>query len=122
MVESAAGWQTVESLAPGMRVQTLDGGLARVLRLTKRTIRPSDDLVLIHLPGGCLDACSDLLLLPGLLPALFGSRLRLGGSRAPPHDGQQRREGSAIAPRRESYQAHAVSLTDCRPGHRWWKA
>lgn len=65
LVETATGWQAVETLAPGARIQTLDGGLARLLRLARRTIRPSDELVLIHLPGGCLDACSDLMLLPG---------------------------------------------------------
>ena len=65
LVETATGWHPVETLAAGVRIQTLDGGLARLLRLATRTIRPSDDLVLIHLPGGCLDACSDLTLLPG---------------------------------------------------------
>ena len=65
LVESDTGWQRVETLAPGARIQTLDGGLSRLLRLARRMIRPSDELVLIHLPGGCLDACSDLTLLPG---------------------------------------------------------
>lgn len=65
LVESDTGWQRVETLAPGARIQTLDGGLSRLLRLARRMIRPSDDVLLIHLPGGCLDACSDLTLLPG---------------------------------------------------------
>jgi len=65
LVESDTGWQRIETLAPGACIQTLDGGLSRLLRLARRVIGPSDELVLIHLPGGCLDACSDLTLLPG---------------------------------------------------------
>lgn len=65
LVETATGWQGIETLQPGQAVQTLDGGLARLMRVDRRRIEPAEDQVLIHLPGGVLDACSDLTLLPG---------------------------------------------------------
>lgn len=65
LVERAEGWCPVEALAMGDRIQTLDGGLARVLGVDRRRlILPSGAQTLI-LPGGMLDACSDLVLLPG---------------------------------------------------------
>ena len=51
LVETASGWQRVETLTAGTRVQTLDGGLARLLRLHRHLIRPEDAADLIHLPG-----------------------------------------------------------------------
>lgn len=65
LVETASGWRAVETLAIGMRVQTLDGGLCRVLGLDRRTLRPEADTALIRLEGGSYDACSDLVLMPG---------------------------------------------------------
>lgn len=65
LVETQSGWQDVEALRPGVLVQTLDGGLARLMRLDRRQIAPGPETVMIHLPGGVLDACSDLTLLPG---------------------------------------------------------
>jgi hypothetical protein len=65
LVETDAGWRPVQSLVAGQTVQTLDGGLAPMVRLDRRQIRPRDKTVLIGLPGGCLDACCDLVLLPG---------------------------------------------------------
>lgn len=65
LIETATGWRPVESLMPGKRVQTLDGGLSRLLRLDRRSLEPAEDFRLIALPGGCFDACSDLVLLPG---------------------------------------------------------
>lgn len=75
-VETEKGWSDVASLARGDRVHTLDGGLARILGLDRRTASGSA----LHLPGGYMDACSDLWLLPrqpvlvstlDLLPAPF---------------------------------------------------
>jgi hypothetical protein len=65
LIETASGWQRIDTMTEGQSVQTLDGGLTRLLRLDRRMLEPSDDSVLIHLPGGCMDACSDLTLLPG---------------------------------------------------------
>lgn len=65
LVETGSGWQSVESLAPGDRVQTLDGGLARVAAVDRQWLRPETEMPLIHLPGGSFDACSDMTLLPG---------------------------------------------------------
>lgn len=59
-VETEKGWQDVTALNRGDRIYTLDGGLARILGLDRRTAQ----VQAWHLPGGYLDACSDLCLLP----------------------------------------------------------
>lgn len=65
LVETEHGWQEIESLSPGQTVQTLDGGLARLRRLDRRRVAGGRHGALILLPGGVLDACSDLLIPPG---------------------------------------------------------
>lgn len=65
LVETAQGWQDVTHLRIGDAVQTLDGGLTRILGLDRRTLRPEPETSLILIPGGCHDACHDLLLMPG---------------------------------------------------------
>lgn len=63
MVETAEGWRDVETLAPGIRVQTWDGGL-QPLRAVER-MRLAPGALLVQLAGGTLSTCSDLVLLPG---------------------------------------------------------
>lgn len=65
LVETAYGWQDVANLRIGDAVQTLDGGLSRILGLDRRVLRPEPETSLIRIPGGCHDACSDILLMPG---------------------------------------------------------
>jgi Hint domain len=65
LVEGATGWKPVEDLRIGDAVQSYDGGLCRVLGLDRHWIAPSRGEYLVHLPGGALDNCSDLTLLPG---------------------------------------------------------
>ncbi|MEO6299510.1 MAG: Hint domain-containing protein [Paracoccaceae bacterium] len=65
LVEGAQGWCPVETLKVGDRVQTLDGGLARILDIDRHTLQLEPELSLILVPGGCHDSCSDLLLVPG---------------------------------------------------------
>ena len=65
MVETATGWRGVETLRMGDRVQSLDGGLAKVLGVDRRTLRAEMGQALIAVPGGAFDACSDLQVLPG---------------------------------------------------------
>ena len=65
LVETALGWTPVQNLKVGDAVQTLDGGLARIHALDRCTVSPQSDLSLILIPGGCHDACSDLMLVPG---------------------------------------------------------
>ena len=65
LVETAQGWRDVASLRIGDVVQTLDGGLARIHGLDRRVLQPAAETALIHVPGGCHDACSDLWLVPG---------------------------------------------------------
>ena len=80
LVEAARGWVAVETLRIGDKVQTLDGGLARVQALDRRNLSQAAESPLIHVPGGNYDACSDLMLVPGqhvlmdtLGDAAFGS-------------------------------------------------
>lgn len=63
LVETAAGWQPVETLAIGQAVHTWDGGLQPLVRLERRRIAPGASLVAV--PGGVLSTCSEMLLLPG---------------------------------------------------------
>lgn len=65
LVEGARGWVAVETLRIGDKVQTLDGGLARVHALDRRNLTQAAESALIHVPGGSYDACSDLMLVPG---------------------------------------------------------
>ncbi len=65
LVETKTGWQPVETLTIGDALQTLDGGLARILALDRRAFRPEPETAPLLIPGGSFDACSDLLLLPG---------------------------------------------------------
>ena len=65
LVESATGWTPVENLRIGDAVQSYDGGLARVVGLDREWITASLGAYVLHLPGGALDNCSDLVLLPG---------------------------------------------------------
>ena len=65
LVETAQGWTEVQHLKIGQAVQTLDGGLARIHAIDRRTLAPLPDFGMILIPGGCYDACSDLMLVPG---------------------------------------------------------
>ena len=65
LVEGEFGWRAAESLRVGDRLQTLDGGLARILGIDRRNLAPQAERSLIHVPGGVFDACSDLWLVPG---------------------------------------------------------
>ena len=65
LVETATGWTPVEDLRIGDAVQSYDGGLARVVGLDREWITASLGAYVLHLPGGALDNCSDLILLPG---------------------------------------------------------
>ena len=65
LVEAATGWVAVETLRLGDRVQSLDGGLVKVLGLDRRVLHPAAEQPLLWVPGGAFGACSDLRLLPG---------------------------------------------------------
>lgn len=63
LVETALGWCPAGALREGMRVQTHDGGLCPVARLTRRGLS-SGGAMLVHVPGGALDNCDGLWLMP----------------------------------------------------------
>lgn len=65
LVEGARGWVSIEDLRIGDGVQSYDGGLARVVGLNRDWISTAVGDYVLHLPGGALDNCSDLMLLPG---------------------------------------------------------
>lgn len=65
LLEGACGWLPVEALKIGDAVQTLDGGLVRILGLDRRVLHPETETALVQVPGGDFDACSDVTLMPG---------------------------------------------------------
>jgi Hint domain len=75
MVETQRGWQPVESLRLGDRVHTFDGGACPVLALDRNWT--TQETPVIRVPGGVLDTCTDLTLLPGqhILIDTFGDAL-----------------------------------------------
>lgn len=62
LVATEAGWQPVEALRPGVRLAVFGGGLRPVASLTRLFLPAGTGLV--HLPGGALSACADLVLVP----------------------------------------------------------
>ena len=70
-VEAADGWRPVESLMRGYAVFTFDGGLRQVLAIHREDIRPAR---LLHVPGGALDNCAEMLMLPGQYMLVQDSR------------------------------------------------
>jgi Hint domain len=75
LVETQRGWIAAEDLRLGDRLHTFDGGACSVLALD-RNWTPADSHV-IRVPGGVLDTCTDLTLLPGqhILIDTFGDTL-----------------------------------------------
>ena len=65
LLETRDGWRAVETLGIGDAVQTLDGGLARILGLDRQTLREGAMASVIKIDGGHYDTCSDVALLPG---------------------------------------------------------
>ena len=65
LVEGATGWMPVENLRIGDGVHSYDGGLARILGLDRQWIAPAVGAYILHMPGGAMDNCSDLNMLPG---------------------------------------------------------
>lgn len=63
LVETAEGWRPAAGLTLGDRVHSWDGGLRRIAGLDRRPLPEGTEALL--LPGGMLDACDDLRLLPG---------------------------------------------------------
>ena len=62
LIETATGWRRAEALAPGMRVQTWDGGLAAIADVARYAMPSASELV--QIPGGAFACCSDLWLMP----------------------------------------------------------
>ncbi|MDO9526479.1 MAG: Hint domain-containing protein [Gemmobacter sp.] len=63
-VETETGWQAVETLHPGMRVHTLDGGLRPLVRVDRASL-PAGSARVFRVPGGAFGACADLMMLAG---------------------------------------------------------
>ena len=63
MIETQRGWTVVENLRLGDRVQSFDGGDCPILALDRNWT--NTEAHAIRVPGGVLDTCADLTLLPG---------------------------------------------------------
>ncbi len=61
-VEAAPGWRPVESLTRGDAVFTFDGGLREIRAIHREEIRP---VRVVNVPGGVLDNCAEMVLMPG---------------------------------------------------------
>lgn len=70
-LETEHGWRDVAMLASGDRVHTYDGGLRRIRTLERMFFdldeAPGSPDLLVHVPGGALHNCADLLALPDQL-------------------------------------------------------
>ncbi|HQU68409.1 MAG TPA: Hint domain-containing protein [Albidovulum sp.] len=60
LVETATGWRRADSLRPGDRVATWDGGLRELQALNSGRMEPGE--VLLRVPGGALDNCGEVWL------------------------------------------------------------
>lgn len=65
LIETPQGWCRAGALMRGSLVQTWDGGLRPVAALERSYLVPETGDGLIHVPGGALDNCADLWLMPG---------------------------------------------------------
>ncbi len=65
LVETAAGWRPVETLARGVRVATWDGGFRPLAGVERHHLWPAAGTEVIHVPGGALDNCTEFDVLPG---------------------------------------------------------
>lgn len=62
-IETTRGWCAARDLLPGLRVPTFDGGVATIRRVGRQAL-PDGTVEMIRIPGGALNNCSDLWLLP----------------------------------------------------------
>ncbi|MCA0274091.1 MAG: Hint domain-containing protein [Proteobacteria bacterium] len=65
LVETVTGWRRADSLRPGDRVATWDGGLRELQALNSGRMEAGETLV--RVPGGALDNCSEVWLHAGQL-------------------------------------------------------
>lgn len=68
LVETNTGWRPVDTLLPGDGVHTFDGGLRTLREVGHLFVAPDAAGMrhagLVHVPGGAVQNCSDLTLLP----------------------------------------------------------
>ncbi len=57
LFETETGWRPLHALQAGDAVATLDGGFTQI-----RSVTPGAPVPMIHVPGGALGACTDVLL------------------------------------------------------------
>ena len=71
LVETPQGWKPAGMLGRGSLVQTYDGGLCAVTQVERRYMWPAAGAEVVHVPGGALDTCDDLWLMPGQAVLIF---------------------------------------------------
>lgn len=63
-VETPSGWQLIETVLPGTPLATWDGGFAPVASISHNAVFLGRGAGLLHVPGGALGNCQDMLLQP----------------------------------------------------------
>lgn len=67
LVETPQDWRHAGSLMRGSLVQTWDGGLCAVTQVARQYFWPGAGAEVVFVPGGALENCSDLWLMPDQL-------------------------------------------------------
>jgi len=65
LVETPDGWRPVGALVPGDRIATYDGGFCPLVSVGRHALHPQAEHRSVHVPGGALDNCAPLDLMPG---------------------------------------------------------
>lgn len=66
-IETVTGWQPAETLRPGDRVATCDGGFRPLAALRAERLVAGAGAGMVRVPGGVLNNCRDVWLTPGQL-------------------------------------------------------
>lgn len=66
-IETATGWRPAETLRPGDRIATWDGGFRPLTSVRAERLVAGAGAGMIHVPGGVLNNCRDVWLTPAQL-------------------------------------------------------
>lgn len=67
LIETATGWRAAETLRPGDRIATWDGGFRPLASVRAERVAWGNGLQMVHVPGGVLNNCRAVRLTAGQL-------------------------------------------------------